>query len=193
MRCYLLAMPDPTSHQEESRPSFSLRLALPSEIGVLNDIDDDATTLYGEVGLPISLGLDHAFARAELARWLCSAKLGRAFLAVDEAGRGVGFAALDIVDGEPYLDQLAVRVAAMRQGIGGRLLARSNDWVRAAGGSALWLTTYAHLPFNRPHYERHCYVVVPEEACGRGILHHLEEQRKYLPAPAQRVAMRRRA
>jgi len=170
--------------------SFSLRPALPSEIEVLNAIDDDATTLYAEYGLPIELGLGSAFARAELARWLRAAELGRALLAVADTGAGVGFAALDLVDGEPYLDQLAVRVAAMRCGIGGRLLASSAEWARAAGGSALWLTTYAHVPFNRPFYERRGYVVVPEAACGPGILHHLDEQRRYLPAPAQRVVMR---
>lgn len=169
----------------------TLRPALPGEIELLNDIDDDAVTLYEQHGPSIDLGPEHAFVRAELARWSRSLELGRVFLAVDRTGQGVGFAVLDVLDGEPYLDELAVRRAAMRRGIGGRLLARAADWARAAGGSALWLTTYDHLPFNRPYYERHGYVVMPEAACGPGILHHLEEQRRYLPAPTQRVAMRR--
>jgi GNAT superfamily N-acetyltransferase len=170
---------------------FSIRRASPSELDVLESIDDDASRLYAEHGLPIELGPDHVFARSELQRWLRSAELGRAFLAVDRAGVGVGFAALDVVDDEPYLDQLAVRAAAMRRGIGGRLLARSADWARAEGASAIWLTTYDHLPFNAPYYERHGYVVVPEGACGPGILHHIREQQRHLPAPAHRVAMRR--
>jgi hypothetical protein len=49
-----------------------------------------------------------------------------------------------------------------------------------------------HLPFNRPYYERHGFVVVSERECGPGVLHHLEEQRRALPAPHERVAMRRR-
>jgi GNAT superfamily N-acetyltransferase len=170
---------------------FTIRRALPSEIDVLNDIDDDASTLYAQHGLPIELGQDHVFARAERARWLRATERGRAFLAVDPTGLGVGFAALDVVDDAPYLDQLAVRAAAMRQGIGGRLLARSADWAREAGSSTIWLTTYDHVPFNRPYYERHGYRVMPEEACGPGVLHHIRDQRCYLPAPAQRVAMRR--
>jgi N-acetylglutamate synthase-like GNAT family acetyltransferase len=95
------------------------------------------------------------------------------------------------LDGEPYLDQLAVRIAAMRQGLGRDLLARSADWGRAVGGSALWLTTYAHLSFNQPYYERHGFAVIAESACGAGIRHHLDEQRRNLPLPDQRVAMRR--
>jgi GNAT superfamily N-acetyltransferase len=170
---------------------ITIRPALPSELDVLDAIDDDATTLYAACGMVIELAPDHVFVRGELERWLRSTELGRAFLAVDDTGAGVGFAALDVVDGEPYLDQLAVRVAAMRRGIGGRLLGRSADWARTAGGSAIWLTTYDHLPFNRAYYERHGYAVVAEDACGPGIRHHLDEQRRYLPAPAHRVAMRR--
>lgn len=169
----------------------TLRPALPSEVDVLNDIDDDAVTLYAECGLSLALGPEHVFVRAEVARWLRSMELGRAFLAVDQTGQGVGFAVLDVLDGEPYLDELAVRMATMRRGIGGRLLARAVDWARAAGGSALWLTTYDHVAFNRPYYERHGYLVMPESSCGPCILHHLSEQRRYLPAPAHRVAMRR--
>jgi GNAT superfamily N-acetyltransferase len=167
-----------------------IRPALSTDVELIRLIDDDATSLFAEHGLAIELAPDHPFARAELARWLASAEQGRAFFALDEAGQPVGFAALDWLDGHPYLDQLSVRRAAMRRGVGGRLLQHVRDWARGAGASELWLTTYAHLPFNRPYYERRGYVVVPEEACGPGIVHHLHEQRLHLPAPAQRVAMR---
>jgi GNAT superfamily N-acetyltransferase len=169
---------------------FGVRPALPSEIDVLNAIDGDATRLYAEYELSIELEPDHEFVRSEVARWSRAAELGRAFLAIDQLGIGVGFAALDVVDDEPYLDQLAVRVAAMRRGVGGRLLAQSAEWARTIG-HCIWLTTYDHVPFNRPYYERHGYVVVPEHGCGPGILHHIREQRRYLPGPSHRVAMRR--
>jgi GNAT superfamily N-acetyltransferase len=182
--------------QSDTRPDdaasrFSIRPALPTELDVLTAIDDDASSLYAEHGVAIELDPAHVFVRDERARWLRSAELGRAFMAVDPLGTGVGFAALDRVDGEPYLDQLAVRRTAMQRGVGGALLECAADWARAAGGSAIWLTTYAHLAFNRPYYERRGYAVVPEAACGPGIVHHLDEQRRYLPAPEQRIAMRR--
>jgi GNAT superfamily N-acetyltransferase len=182
---------EPETHPDGPAPRFAVRSALPNELDMLLAIDDDATALYAEHGAAIELHPGHVFVRDERARWLRSAELGRAFIAVDPLGTAVGFAALDKIDGEPYLDQLAVRRVAMRRGVGGALLACSADWARAAGGSAIWLTTYAHLPFNRPYYERRGYVVVPESACGPAIVHHLDEQRRYLPAPDQRVAMRR--
>jgi ribosomal protein S18 acetylase RimI-like enzyme len=76
----------------------------------------------------------------------------------------------------------------MRQGIGRRLLERAIEW---AGGESLWLTTYAHIPWNRPFYERHGFVTIPESACPPGIVAILDDQRKALPAPHQRIAMRR--
>jgi len=170
---------------------FTIVPASASDGATLRAIDDDACALYAAHGIELELPHDHPFARAELARWLHSAELGSAFLAVDHAGRAVGFAALELVDGEPYLDQLSVRVAAMRQGIGGKLLARAAEWARAAHGSALWLTTYTHLSFNQPYYERRGFAVVPESECSPGLQLHLAEQRRTLPAPNQRVAMRR--
>jgi GNAT superfamily N-acetyltransferase len=170
---------------------FSIRTAQPDELDTFRAIDDDASSLLAAHGIELDLSPEHEFARAEQARWLRAAEWGRVFVAVDAAEARLGFAALDLVDGEPYLDQLAVRTAAMRRGVGAALLAHAAVWAKAQAGSALWLTTYSHLPFNRPYYERHGYLVVPEEDCGPGILHHLVEQRRYLPAPAERIAMRR--
>ncbi|MFO7179085.1 MAG: GNAT family N-acetyltransferase [Pseudomonadota bacterium] len=180
-----------TNDRDGTPSALTIRPAVPRELDLLQAIDDDATTLYAEYGLSIELGDEHEFVRAELARWRRSAEAGRASLAIDENGAGLAFAALDVLDGEPYLDQLAVRRSAMRRGIGQRLLARSVEVARAIGGSALWLTTYDHLPFNGPYYERHGFVVVPESAWSEGIRRHIEEQRRFLPAPSHRVAMRR--
>jgi len=53
------------------------------------------------------------------------------------------------------------------------------------------MTTYTHLPWNRPFYERHGFVRVPESACPRGIVAILDDQRRALPAPHERIAMLR--
>ena len=169
---------------------FEVRPALPSELGVLVAIDDDASQLYAEHGIQLTLTPDHEFCRAERARWQRSLTLGRALLAVDRDGHGAGFATLDWLDEAAYLDQLAVRLGAMRQGIGRSLLEHARAWGRAEGARALWLTTYGHLRFNRPYYERHGFEVVPDADCGPSLRHHLDEQRRFLPEPTERVAMR---
>ena len=54
----------------------------------------------------------------------------------------------------------------------------------------MWLTTYGHLPWNVPFYEKMGFVVIPEAEWGAGVLHHVEAQRESLPLPESRVAMR---
>jgi GNAT superfamily N-acetyltransferase len=168
--------------------SITIRPASPDDIDEAVAIDDDACTLYERAGLHVDLGPEHPYTRAERARWTLAAEEGRAFLALASDGRAVGLLVLGLVDGEPYLDQLSVRSAAMRRGIGRLLLERAITW---AAGAPLWLTTYSHVPWNRPFYEREGFVVVPEAGCPRGILEELQEQRRCLPAPGERVAMRR--
>ncbi|MCA9576645.1 MAG: GNAT family N-acetyltransferase [Sandaracinaceae bacterium] len=151
-------------------------------------IDDDASALYASGGFAIELAYEHPFVQAELARWAACTREGRVLLA-EVDGQAVGFAAYARVDGLAYLDQLAVRCAFMRRGIGRALVDAVVTAVQADGASALWLTTYAHLPWNGPYYGTLGFVRVEETACGPELRALLEEQRAALPAPDQRVAM----
>lgn len=184
-----------------SSPSPLLRLARPDELALLVEIDDDAGQLYTEAGLRIELAPDHPFLAAEQERWRSALAQGRVLLAVDAQDRGLGFAALGTLGSDeaaPYLEQLSVRRAAMGQGIGRRLLRRAiaraeaNDAQRGnARHGWLWLTTYAHLRWNRPFYESEGFAVVPEAEWLPAIAQHVAEQRACLPDPEQRIAMRR--
>jgi GNAT superfamily N-acetyltransferase len=167
-----------------------IRTALPAEIGEVIAIDDDACGLYDEAGLHLDMGPDHPFARAEWGRWAQSARRGDAFLAGLPAGPAVGMLVMGRVDGAPHVDQLSVRRSAMRRGLGRFLLMHAIEW---AAGDDLWLTTYGHVPWNRPFYQRHGFSVVPEARCPPEIVAILEDQRRWLPAPEQRIAMRRPA
>ncbi|MFT3917570.1 MAG: GNAT family N-acetyltransferase [Anaeromyxobacteraceae bacterium] len=170
--------------------SVTFREAAPAELDVLVRIDDDAATLYEEAGLDFSGPAIRAFVDAEQARWRRAAEAHRVELAVDAQGEAVGFVALGFVDGQPYVDQLSVVRRAMRRGVGRALLARALAWSERAG--ALWLTTYAHLPWNAPMYERAGFTRVEESGCGPELRAILREERAALPSPEQRLAMVRR-
>lgn len=116
---------------------------------------------------------------------------GTALLASDASGEPIGFAAAGMLDGEPYLDQLSVRTNFMRLGIGTALIDAVASNAARAGSRVLWLTTYRHLPWNRPFYERAGFVAMPEHECGREILEVLRYQRCWLPFPEERVVMRK--
>ena len=170
-------------------PRFEIRPADPGEMPDLIAIDDDATTLYAKSGLPLVLPRGDPFIADEQARWTAAAHAGRLFLAFDARHERAGFAALDVLDDEPYLDQLSVRTSSMGRGIGSRLLQHAIEWASRHGGRGLWLTTYRHIRHNAPFYQRRGFVVVPEGDCGPGVRHHLDAQRAALPLPDERVAM----
>jgi len=170
--------------------AFSIRAGVAADLPTLVALDDDACGLYAEAGLRLDLPSDHPFAVAERASWRRSLEHGWSFLAVDDARAPVGFAACELVDGAPYLDQLSVRRASMRQGIGRALLARAITWARVHG-DCLWLNTYDHLPWNRPFYEREGFVVATSAEWSPGMSAIVADQRRVLPAPDLRVVMRR--
>jgi len=171
--------------------STQIRRADPSEINLLAEIDDNAAALFAEAGLDVDFPPDHEYLIYERHRWSACLSAGRTLLAVDAARGPVGFAMLSYLDGSAYLEQLSVRREAMGRGIGTLLLDKISELARTAGSCAILLTTYGHLPWNRPFYERHGYVAVPDVACGPEIARELEMQRRWLPRPEQRLAMRR--
>jgi GNAT superfamily N-acetyltransferase len=169
-------------------PEITIATAGPSDLAEMMAIDDDACAVFANVGMIIDLAPDHPFALAERSRWLRAATAGDAYFARDGAGQAVGLLVMGhLEDGAAYLDQLSVRARAARQGIGRQLLQRAFAW---AGPRDLWLTTYAHVPWNRPFYERAGFRV--EAQCPADVLAALNEQRAVLPDPDQRIAMVRR-
>jgi GNAT superfamily N-acetyltransferase len=168
--------------------TIAYRRAVPNDYAAVVAVDDDACALDASVGLVFAFDDGHPYAIAERARWADAIASGDVEVAV-AGGAVVGFAACALADGEPYLDQLSVRCAWMRRGIGARLLTGAIAWAAPHPSGRLWLTTYAHLPWNRPFYARHGFVVCEETACGPELRGKLAREREALPAPEQRVAM----
>lgn len=169
---------------------FALRLALPNELAELERIDAEAGQIFAQAGISFDLPADCAFVVAERRRWRLALERALVWVAMAPDATLLGFAVLGQVDGEPYLDQLAVRPHAMRRGIGRALLQLSQ---RQAGLQALWLTTYAHVPWNEPYYLRFGFERVAEESWGPDLQRVVAEQRAALPRPEQRVVLRRTA
>lgn len=177
-----------SSQPNDTGAPLSLRLARSDELDALVAIDDAASELYVRAGLVLSLGADHPFVLAESARWAQAIERELAHVAVDTNDEPLGFLTLGVVDDAPYLDQISVHPRAMRRGIGSALMQRAFTW---SGARPLWLTTYSHLPWNQPYYERHGFTLVPERDCGPELKQILATQRATLPDPERRVAMLR--
>lgn len=169
---------------------FSLRIAHTDELKKLVAIDNEASELYVKAGLKLEFERDHPFVVAERLRWTSAIEQGLAFVSVNCQDTPIGFATLGLVDGDPYLDQIAVLPSCMGRGVGTSLLNHAISW---SSGRPLWLTTYSHLLWNRPYYERHGFVTIKDRECGQELCAVLKEQRLALPDPDQRIAMVRRS
>jgi GNAT superfamily N-acetyltransferase len=166
-----------------------IRPARPDDIGDIVAVDADACALHASVGIVFAHGDDHPYVVAEVARWTAAVHAGLADVAVAEDDRPIGMAVSGLVDGEPYLEQLSVRCAWMRRGVGRRLLRGAIARAARAGGSRLWLTTFDHLPWNGPFYQSEGFVARDEAACGPELRERLRLEREALPLPERRIAM----
>jgi GNAT superfamily N-acetyltransferase len=171
--------------------AFRFRAGLPADLALLLEIDLDAGSVFERAGLYLDLPETHEFSTSERRRLHASLTAGGTIIAMDGVGTAAGFIALGMLGALPYVEQISVRTRDMRAGLGTALLAAASRHPAAQRGPALWLTTYDHLPWNRPFYERNGFVAVPEQDCGPAILAELAFQRRWLPLPAQRIAMRR--
>jgi len=169
---------------------FTIRLAQLDELAHASAIDAAAGQLFTEVGLGLQLEPNHPFARAELERWREAARRSSLYWAMAEA-QPVGFHAVGEHDGHGYLEQLAVRPEHGRRGIGRALVEHAIALCRSRGQREVWLTTYDHVAWNAPFYERLGFTRVPAPRCGPELREILASQRRILPDPEHRIAMHR--
>jgi GNAT superfamily N-acetyltransferase len=174
-----------------SETVVAIRIGSTADIDTLADIDRDACALFERAGLQLALPNEHEVSMTERKRWLACLAAGTVLIAVAPSGQDIGFAAVGKRDDEPFLDQLSVRVTSMRRRIGTGLLLASIEMARDGGGQTLWLTTYNHLSWNRPYYERHGFVLVSPEQCGEELRCELSFERRLLPMPEERVVMKK--
>jgi GNAT superfamily N-acetyltransferase len=118
----------------------AIRRARPDEFAALRRLEFEADELFASIGIgPFTNddAEDH-FADAALV------------LVVGDPA--VGFACVELVDGNPHLWQLAVHPDHGRQGLGRALVDAVCTWAGTQGFGAVTLTTYRVVPWNGPFY-----------------------------------------
>ncbi|HUB38226.1 MAG TPA: GNAT family N-acetyltransferase [Streptosporangiaceae bacterium] len=87
---------------------------------------------------------------------------GRLLVAVDERDTPVGFIRLEMLDGEPHVEQVSVHPDHAGHAIGAALLAAAEQLARARGHRRMTLTTFRDVPWNGPYYTRLGWSIVPD-------------------------------
>ncbi|GAC1034729.1 GNAT family N-acetyltransferase [Pseudomonas sp. No.21] len=160
--------------------------AEPHHLAVLAEIERAAASLFPEGTIP-ELLREATVPQALLAQGQAE---GRLWVAQEGGGMAVGFALVEVLGGIALLAELDVLPSLGRRGIGRRLIAAARDWAEARGHDALYLTTFADIPWNAPYYARLGFRPLEEAELHDELIRRLKEEKAF--GLADRVAMQLR-
>ena len=129
--------------------------ANPEHLPLLRAVERAAASLFPEEDLPESQRLDST----PMAELRDAQSVGSLFVAESAGGEPVGFALAGEVDGVAHLLELSVHPEHGRQGLGTRLVEAVERWAKPSF-RRITLTTFSHLPWNAPFYQRLGFRVV---------------------------------
>jgi len=131
-----------------TRRGYVIEPARREDLQGLPAIEAEASALFDgwNVTLPPNPGQcdDEEFAEAHAA--------GLLWVARSPEGELAGFALVELAEGEPHLEEIDVRPAHGRRGVGRALVEAVLAWARTAGHRQVTLTTFRDLPWNEPFY-----------------------------------------
>ena len=164
--------------------SWNIRLARPGDAAAMPEIELAAGRLFRDqpgTGPAGTHALSEAGQRACIARGHC--------LVAETRGRIVGFLTTRPHGRELAIVELDVTPAWQRRGIGIALMRGCGIDAANSGFSALTLTTFRHIPWNAPFYERLGFVEVEDLAANPRLAAELEREAEHGLPMENRVAM----
>lgn len=116
---------------------------------------------------------------------------GRRAWVADVDGSAVGYILVDEIDGAAHIEQVSVMPHQQGRGLGRALVEQAARWAASQDLSTLTLTTFGHIPWNRPLYEHLGFRVLAEDEIGPGLRAIREAEAAHGLDPTVRVVMRR--
>jgi GNAT superfamily N-acetyltransferase len=111
----------------------------------------------------------------------------RLWVALDSAKRPVGFAVAVPAGDAAFLLEIDVHPDHQRRGLGRKLIQEVANWSKEQRFTSLSLTTFEHVPWNAPFYERLGFRRLKAGELSDNLLHRLEDERRQ--GLKERVAM----
>ena len=166
---------------------FSIRPLRPQEIQEVREVERTSGERFREVGLD-----DIADAELMSVETFGSyVDTGLAWVAVDDNDTIVGFVLVEEVDEGAHIEQISVIPERQGQGVGRALIDHVRGWAEPYGLHAMTLTTFDHVPWNRPLYEHLGFRVVAEAEMSPGLRRIREIEASHGLDPVLRVVMRK--
>lgn len=164
-----------------------IRVARPDDLPVLREIERAAGSAFGDFGMA-AIANDDPLTEELLAVFQ---RDGRAWVVADSDDQPVGYVLVSRVDGNGHVDQVSVHPTHSRQGLGRALLEEAEAWAEKCGLPALTLTTFVHVPWNAPYYERLGFRTLHADETGEGLRAVEDHERALGLALWPRVSMQR--
>jgi len=164
-----------------------IRPSRPEEAERQREIERAAGVRFGDVGMPEIAAAEPM----EASRLAAYASDGRSWVAVDQDDTVVGYVVVDVVDAAAHIEQISVEPQHQGHGIGRALIDHVAAWARSRGLSALTLTTFSDVPWNRPLYEHLGFRALDEGELSPALRAIRDHEAALGLDPSIRVCMRR--
>jgi GNAT superfamily N-acetyltransferase len=164
---------------------FSIEPACIDDLDALPGIEREAAALFTGWQVPLSVLQE----QTSLRHFAAAQRDGRLWVARSPGGEVVGFALVDLVGGEPHLEEMDVLPSHGRQGIGRALVGAVQAWARASGYDLLTLTTFRDVPWNAHFYRRVGFQEVSPQDLSPELQSLVREEAARGLDPARRVVM----
>jgi GNAT superfamily N-acetyltransferase len=158
-----------------------------NELALLQRIEHDASQRFAEIGLGVIAAHEPA-SIAELERCI---GVGRAWVAVTDRDRPVGYLLAATIDDCAHVVQVSVARAHASRRLGATLIDHLATVAGQAGQPALTLTTFRDVAWNAPYYRRLRFEVLAPDAQGPELARLVAHEATSIPGHEPRVAMRR--
>ena len=114
---------------------------------------------------------------------------GRSWVAVKASGEPMGYILVDVIDGAAHIEQVSVIPAHQGKGVGRALIEQVKAWANSKNLTALTLTTFGHIPWNRPLYEHLGFRVLAQQEISPGLRAVRDSEAEHGLDPDLRVVM----
>ena len=155
--------------------NYTIQQATADHVPLLAAIEIAAADIFPPGSIP-----DHIRSDSTPVETLLEAvQNGLLWVALAGDGRPVGYALVQLVEDAALLAQMDVHPGHMRKGIGSALVMRVVEHFRLLKKPALYLTTFAHVPWNAPLYAKLGFVAMNNADMPSFLKGILEEEKWY--------------
>jgi GNAT superfamily N-acetyltransferase len=170
--------------------AYRIRVATQAECAGLPALERAAAAVFHShldiTGLTPEL-LAHTNSETDFA---AAQHLGHLWVAADGEDQPIGFAMLRRLGLDFHLHEIDVHPDHSRRGLGAMLIEHVSKWAKEQGAAGLSLTTYRHVPWNAPFYERMGFRVLEDAELSPALRDIQVHERSMGWKVSARVAMR---